>query len=174
VGHVKVGKTAIHRRFTDNTFSNESGIKVREAKSRILIVTDKEGNEACKVKITIFDLRNKKEFAVIHEELRTMGSDIHGIIIVFDITSRKSFKELVPWFKVIGPRFKNTRKILVGNKIDRVKDQNSRAVSTEEAQEFAEEHGVLYIEVSAKTGEDVVECFTSLSFIALEDRLPVE
>ena len=49
---------------------------------------------------------------------------------------------------------------LVGNKIDLA--PSSRAVSTEEAQAYATECSLLFMEASAKTGDNVVECFTEI------------
>ena len=54
--------------------------------------------------------------------------------------------------------------IMVGNKND-LEDQ--RKVSTEEAQSLAEENGMLYLETSAKTGENVEKLFTNLAEIIL-------
>jgi GTPase SAR1 family protein len=48
---------------------------------------------------------------------------------------------------------------LVGNKTDLA---SSRAVSTEEAQAYANESSLLFMEASAKTGDNVVECFTEI------------
>ena len=50
--------------------------------------------------------------------------------------------------------------MLVGNKND-LKDK--REVSRDEANEFAERMNMLYIEVSAKTGENVQNAFNQLS-----------
>ena len=54
--------------------------------------------------------------------------------------------------------------IMVGNKND-MEDQ--RKVSTEEAQALAEENGMVYLETSAKTGENVEKLFTNLAEIIL-------
>ena len=43
---------------------------------------------------------------------------------------------------------------LVGNKCDL---ESRRCVSTEEAQQFAQENGILFFEASAKTGKNVEE-----------------
>ena len=48
--------------------------------------------------------------------------------------------------------------ILVGNKID-VSTDEPREVTSNEAQEWATEHGMEYIETSAKTGKGIEEAF---------------
>ena len=80
---------------------------------------------------------------------------------MFDLTDAESFKNIENWINEIN---KNTNsdsvcKILIGNKSDL---SSKRAVSFEEASEYAKKHGMKYIEVSAKTGENVVEAFLSL------------
>ena len=49
---------------------------------------------------------------------------------------------------------------LVGNKLDLA--GTSRGVSTEEAQSYANESGLLFLEASAKTGEFVMDIFTDI------------
>lgn len=48
---------------------------------------------------------------------------------------------------------------LAGNKADL---ESRRAISTEEAREFAEEAGLLFFETSAKSATNVLELFTAL------------
>jgi len=50
--------------------------------------------------------------------------------------------------------------MLVGNKCDR---ENRRAVSTEEGEAFARDHGLLFIETSAKTRINVDQAFTRVA-----------
>ena len=57
---------------------------------------------------------------------------------------------------------------LAGNKCDLVKnDANARRVSTEEAQEYADENGLFLIETSAKDGTNVDRLFEQIA-----ERLP--
>ena len=49
---------------------------------------------------------------------------------------------------------------LVGNKSDAIDD---RKVSTEEAQSFAQDNDMLYIETSAKTGQNVPSAFEKVA-----------
>ena len=49
--------------------------------------------------------------------------------------------------------------LIVGNKKDK---EEEREVTTEEAKEFTNSRGVLFMEVSAKTGKNIKEAFTLL------------
>ena len=48
---------------------------------------------------------------------------------------------------------------LVGNKLDL---QSKRAVQTDDAQAYAEENGLLFMETSAKAGTNVTDVFTAI------------
>lgn len=85
-----------------------------------------------------------------------------GIIIVFDITNKKSFnsaKSIIDEIKDFNlPNEVIT--ILVGNKIDLEK---YREVSKEEAYSLAFKYKLHYFETSAKTNEGIDDIFTYLS-----------
>ena len=82
------------------------------------------------------------------------------MILVFDVTRRRSFQELVKWVEEadesIGMR---VPMVCVGNKID----LPDRAVPSDEAKEWAESQGFYYMESSAKTGVGVADMFHVLS-----------
>ena len=56
---------------------------------------------------------------------------------------------------------------LVGNKIDLLA---SREVGTEEAKAYANEEGLLFLEVSAKTGDNVAETFLEIGIVSLTSK----
>jgi GTPase SAR1 family protein len=81
------------------------------------------------------------------------------VILVYDITRKESFKRINSWLeeaKQCGNP--NLSMILIGNKSDR---EDRRAVSREDGEAFAQEHGLSFLEVSAKSGENVELVMTS-------------
>ncbi|CAG9327332.1 unnamed protein product [Blepharisma stoltei] len=71
--------------------------------------------------------------------------------IFFDITDRYSFEQVSDWKDEFESNVgDNVFGILVGNKID---INNERVVCYEEAKTFADHHKMIYIEISAKTGQ---------------------
>lgn len=52
--------------------------------------------------------------------------------------------------------------MLIGNKCDL---SHRRAVSTEEGEQFAKEHGLIFMEASAKTAQNVEEVMTLIKYL---------
>ena len=81
--------------------------------------------------------------------LKTNTEYCGGVVLVFDITNRQSFANIQYRMTAMGCEYRQLDQcvILVGNKSDLA---GQRAVSTEEAEEFARMHNADYLEVSAK------------------------
>ncbi|KAJ3447916.1 rab2a member ras oncogene family [Anaeramoeba flamelloides] len=91
-----------------------------------------------------------------------IGSYYRGaylILLLFDLTNKKTFQELDDFIKLIKQENSTVPILIVGNKSDLV---NSRQVETDEALEFAELHGLSYLESSAKTGDNLQIVFETL------------
>ena len=83
-----------------------------------------------------------------------------GAIIVFDITNQKSFDSCKDWHKKLVESGEDTVEIiLIGNKSDLAPQ---RQVSKEEAQEFADQHNMPYIETSVLQNQNVSKAFETL------------
>lgn len=78
----------------------------------------------------------------------TYYQQAHGIIMVYDISSRESFDGLNFWKDIIEEKCsKETKILLIGNKSDL---ETIREISTKEGEELAEKHGYFFMETSAK------------------------
>jgi small GTP-binding protein len=87
--------------------------------------------------------------------------------LVFDLTSRSTFSALDRWIiDVRSAAQTNVIVVLIGNKNDLC---SGRQVSQEEIQLFVTKENVKYFEVSAKTGENIVEAITSV-LVELDER----
>jgi Ras-related protein Rab-1A len=99
------------------------------------------------------------------ERFRTITSSYyrgaHGIIIVYDITDSESFDNVKQWLNEID-RYacENVNKLLVGNKSDL---DSKRQVTFEEAQAFANERGIPFLETSAKSSLNVEKAFLTMA-----------
>jgi GTPase SAR1 family protein len=80
-----------------------------------------------------------------------------GALLVYDVTSRESFNTLSNWLNDTRTlASSNIIIILVGNKKDL---EEQREVTFLEASNFAQENDLIFLETSAKTGENVEESF---------------
>ncbi|CAN1770548.1 Ras-related protein RABC2a [Linum perenne] len=87
---------------------------------------------------------------------------------VYDVTRRETFTNLSDvWAKEVELYRTNQDcvKMLVGNKVDKDSD---RAVTREEGMELAKQLGCLFLECSAKTRENVEQCFEELALKIME------
>jgi len=77
--------------------------------------------------------------------------------LVYDITRRETFNHLASWLEDARQHANaNMTVMLIGNKCDL---SHRRAVSYEEGEQFAKEHGLVFMEASAKTAQNVEEAF---------------
>ena len=83
---------------------------------------------------------------------------IQEIIIVFQLTDRKSFEDVNDFLQTIKENWSNPKIVLFGNKIDI--DKKEWKVTSEEAKEFAKKHNLPYFEMSAKTRQGLNEGFS--------------
>ena len=157
IGDSAVGKSNLLLRYVDNKF-NENHVMtlgVEFAAKNIQI-------EEQIFRMQIWDTAGQENFRSI---TRSFYKNSACVIIVYDITSRETFTNVKTWIKdCMQTCSKNVFMVLVGNKVD---DETSRQVSTNEGETFAKEHGMTFFESSAKTGKNVEEIFkTSAKEIA--------
>ena len=89
--------------------------------------------------------------------------------MVYDVTNERSFENVFSWLSEVeraaGPI---ANKLLIGNKCDLT---SRRVVSFERGQDFAREHGMHFIETSAKTNTNVELAFLEIAHSARALRL---
>eukprot|EP01091_Cochliopodium_minus_P002118 TRINITY_DN1200_c0_g1_i1.p1 TRINITY_DN1200_c0_g1~~TRINITY_DN1200_c0_g1_i1.p1 ORF type:complete len:176 (+),score=30.31 TRINITY_DN1200_c0_g1_i1:33-560(+) len=153
-GDSGTGKSNILRRFTDNEFIEESRATIGvEFETKTLKFKEKI------IKSQIWDTAGQERFKAI---CSAYYRGANGVLVVFDMTNRKSFLRIEEWLDEIKKNVNSenqTTLILVGNKSDL---NSHRTVSFEEAKSFANIHNMMYIETSAKNGSNIEEAFTKL------------
>ena len=87
--------------------------------------------------------------------------NIQGIILVFDLTNRKSFDNIKEWLTLIEENYDNKIIILFGNKVDVIKEKCE--VNHEEIERFVEEQKLEYFNISAKYREGFYKGFINLA-----------
>ncbi|XP_076913217.1 ras-related protein RABB1b-like [Bidens hawaiensis] len=106
------------------------------------------------VKLQIWDTAGQESFRSI---TRSYYRGAAGALLVYDITRRETFNHLAGWLEDARQHANpNMTIMLVGNKSDL---SHRRAVSKEEGEQFAKENGLLFLEASARTSQNVEEAF---------------
>ncbi len=84
-----------------------------------------------------------------------------GVLLVYDVTNRRSFENLEKWLGNIDENVSpKVKKILIANKIDL---DFEREISRKEGEAFANNKNITYIETSAKTSFGVYELFNKMT-----------
>ena len=149
VGDSAVGKTAMCKQFCEHKFDeNQAQTVGLEFGTRSLDI------KGTKVKLQIWDTAGQEKF---HSITRNYFRSAMAVFLVFDVTNRDSFSHLSVWADdamKLSPT--SSIKVLVGNKTDLAE---KRAVSTAEAQDFAEQNGLKFFETSALSGDRIEDTF---------------
>ena len=158
VGNSDVGKSSLILRYVDqiwnDVFVPTIGV---DFKVKSLEIENKS------IKLQIWDTAGQERFRNV---ISSYFKGAHGILLIFDITSRDSFKELENWLAEVEKNASTQiLKILIGNKCDL---EEEREISKDEGEAFAMRNGMQYIETSAKINTNVNEAFEALSKIMVE------
>ncbi|XP_052127160.1 ras-related protein Rab-4B [Frankliniella occidentalis] len=153
IGSAGAGKSCILHQFIESKFKDNSSHTIGvEFGSKIVKVGGKS------VKLQIWDTAGQERFRSV---TRSYYRGAAGALLVYDITSRDSFNALSNWLRdartLAGP---NIVILLVGNKKDL---DSKREVTFLEASKFAQENELIFLESSAKTGENIEESFLKCS-----------
>ncbi len=152
LGDQAVGKSSLILRYADNEFNlnimGTAGVDLKRKNVKI-------NNE--NVKVNIYDTAGHERFKQI---AKSQYKGTEGIIIIYDVTDKKSFDNVSIWMNHIKENSDTGVEImLVGNKIDRTSE---RQVQTEDGLALSQKYGVNFMETSAKTGDNVDSTFLKL------------
>jgi len=153
LGEQAVGKTSVITRFMYDTFDNNYQATIGiDFLSKTMYLEDRT------VRLQLWDTAGQERFrSLIPSYIR----DSSGAIVVYDITNRASFLNTSKWIEdVRTERGNDVVIVLVGNKTDLT---DRRQVSPEEGEEKAKEAGVMFIETSAKHGQNIKQLFRQLA-----------
>lgn len=158
IGEGAVGKTTLVNRYVTGVFERDYKTTIgSQFAVKLTHISAPELEYSTGIKIQAWDVAGQARFKAVR---KMYYSGAAGVILVFDVTRRRSFTELVKWVEEadesIGARVPI---ICVGNKTD----LPDRAIPSDEAKRWAEDKGFLYMESSAKTGEGVADMFTVLA-----------
>ncbi|XP_059428089.1 ras-related protein RABC2a-like isoform X2 [Corylus avellana] len=157
IGDAGVGKTSLISSFVSDSIEPPQSTDDMDLKFKLLTVGD------TKLMLKIWDTVGQDKFRTLTQSFYR-GAD--GIILVYDITDRSSFTAISDfWAKEVGTNNPDCVMMFVGNKVDR---DSERVVSQEEGTALAKGLECSFFETSAKTKENVKQCFETLALQIME------
>ena len=162
VGELQTGKTSLILRLTENSFSPE------QRSTLVSSITDYHGEyKSNPFHLLVWDTSGQEKFRSLNQ---IFYRDAIIVILVYDITSRKTFTELEAyWIKQIKETCPAETVIcVVGNKADLFQKQE---VTEDEGRNFAKKYDAIFALTSCFNGDGVKELFDEAAERAILRKL---
>lgn len=157
LGESAVGKSSLVLRFVKGQFH-----EYQESTIGAAFLTQTLQLDGATVKFEIWDTAGQERY---HSLAPMYYRGAQAAVVVYDVTNQDTFSRAKNWVKELQRQANPTIVIaFTGNKADLA---SRRAVDFEEAQAYAEDNGLLFMETSAKTAQNVNEMF-----LAIAKKLP--
>ena len=151
-GDPGVGKTSTVLRLTDNAFMRTYvptlGVSISE---RLMEIGDKHVN------LILWDIAGQSKFELMRRHFYK-GTD--AVIIIFDLTNRKSFQSVSNWVNDLRKYEEDLIGVIFGNKEDLT---DERKITNIEALNLAQALSLDYVETSALTGKNIESSFYKIA-----------
>ncbi|XP_037683908.1 ras-related protein Rab-42 [Choloepus didactylus] len=162
LGDTAVGKTSLLRSYVagaPGTLGPEPGLELVPTVGVEFYSRALQLRAGPRVKLQLWDTAGQERFRCI---TRSFYRNMVGVLLVFDVTNRKSFEHIRDWHQEVmatqGPD--KAIFLLVGHKSDL---QSTRCVSAQEAEELAASLGMAFVETSAQNNSNVDLAFDTLA-----------
>jgi Ras-related protein Rab-4B len=156
IGPSAVGKTSLLDRFIHNQFSQSYKLTIGvDFMNKDITIGDST------VKLNIWDIGGQDRFKAVR---KSFYSGVSGALSIFDLTRAATYEGVIDKWYPEMMQFASSEVpfILIGNKKDLIGDIG-QAIESNIPEEFAAKNESIYIETSAKTGENVEEAFIKLA-----------
>lgn len=158
VGDSGVGKTSLLLRYVENDFDQNYISTVGVDFKFKIIRASNEHNRPIYIKLHIWDTAGQERFRAV---TKSFYRDAVGVLCVFDLTDYETFRACEKWIQEVENSCEQKPMlILIGNKSDYLE---MREVSYDEADNYAKNRGIPYVETSARTGDQVKLIFEKIT-----------
>ncbi|KAI4879934.1 hypothetical protein NFI96_024539 [Prochilodus magdalenae] len=169
LGESAVGKSSLVLRFVKGQFH-----EFQESTIGAAFLTQTVCLDDTTVKFEIWDTAGQERY---HSLAPMYYRGAQAAIVVYDITNEESFTRAKNWVKELQRQASpNIVIALAGNKADLA---NKRALDFQDAQSYADDNSLLFMETSAKTSMNVSEIFMAIEgrsvcvCVCVEDNVEV-
>ncbi|CAM9161168.1 unnamed protein product [Scytosiphon promiscuus] len=153
LGDTAVGKSCLVVRFVRDEF-----FEYQEPTIGAAFLTQKVQLDDATVKFEIWDTAGQERYRSL-APMYYRGAA--AAIVVYDVTNKESFNGAKSWVKELQRRGDpNVIIALAGNKADL---EHRRQVQSEEARQYAEDNGLIHMETSAKSAQNVKNIFVEIA-----------
>ncbi|XP_069546822.1 uncharacterized protein rab44 [Brachyistius frenatus] len=152
VGDSSVGKTSFMKRAQSGKFSLDLPASVGLDSCMWTVVVDGKP-----VGLELWDTAGQERF---HSITRQIFHKAKAFLLMYDVTCPQSFSAVSYWTKCIQEAAaENVTVLLLGNK----SDEPHRQVTSQQGEFLAKEYGYEFMECSAATGENVIQCLETVA-----------
>ncbi|CAL1285742.1 unnamed protein product [Larinioides sclopetarius] len=160
IGDSGVGKTCILFRFSDDAFNTTFISTIGKLRSRVMLF------HGLFLYTSFRDTAGQERFYTI---TTSYYRGAMGIMLVYDITNPKSFDNIAKWLRNIDEHAnEDVEKMILGNKCDM---EDKRMISKERGEAIAREHGIRFLETSAKANINIEKAFRELAESILNKQM---
>ena len=157
IGDGRVGKTSIINKYINNVFNEGEEMTINSSYcERDVLFNDK------KYKFSFWDTAGQEKFNSITP---IYYRDAKGVLLVYDISNPHSFERVKKWIDEMKEINNDAVFNIIGNKYD-LKEQTklfkTNFIDDEIAKKLANKNKTDLFFTSAKTGENINECFENL------------
>jgi small GTP-binding protein len=156
IGPPAVGKTSLLNRFVHNEF--DMSYKLTLGVDFLTKTVEYEPSQLAKLQI--WDIGAQERFKFLH---RSFYDGAFGALVVFDLSRQQTFSGMKTWISemhsILGA---DIPKVIIGNKSDLI-PEIGRVIDRDDIEEYTKNQGCVFIETSAKTGENVENAFQKIT-----------
>ena len=158
LGEARVGKTSLILRFVKDYFSED----LKSTIGTNFMIKKVQVDDKI-VQLLIYDIGAQKIFTSMRAKY-FQGSN--ASIAVFDLTNLETLRALPEWITSVREVCGNIPVAMVGNKADLT---GERAVTVSDSESLAQRYTCMYVETSAKTGDNVEKVFEQITRACLDN-----
>ena len=154
IGDSGTGKTSILIRFIEDYFAEDTKSTIGVDFKLVSLQLDSN----VYAKMQIWDTCGSERFKSLTSSFIKTCS---AFILVFDLTRPSTFQSIENWIKTIRENISPKFMILIGNKSDLIEQ---RAVNKNFILEYCQKHFFNYMEISAKTSNNIEKMFKEVAY----------